>query len=92
MCHHALQDFIVTVERTWPPRELGDGRLEYSFRTWNAGIFANDFPNVKANGRPFAFPGAVDITVGADGLIQSVDEFYGTKWDTLAGHEFYSKN
>ncbi|KAJ0137612.1 putative glucan endo-1,3-beta-glucosidase eglC [Fusarium oxysporum f. sp. albedinis] len=90
MVRHSIPDFIVSVERSWPSRELADGRVEYSFRTRNSGTFVNDFPTVKANGYQFSFPGAVDITVGADGLIQSVQEYYSTQGDKPAGIEFYT--
>lgn len=85
----AIPDFQLTIAETFPAENLSDGKVRYSIRTNNSGTFVKDLPSRKARGRKFHFRAVVDLVVNAEGLIESVEEWYCSNFDEKESVEGY---
>lgn len=86
----SLPDFAVKEEHIWLEETLPGDKTRLVFRTVNTGTFVNDLPEIKATGRPFWFPGVVELIVrNQGGLIETIEEWYTFKFDNVASLDEY---
>ncbi|RSL47663.1 hypothetical protein CEP54_013284 [Fusarium duplospermum] len=80
----SIPDFVVKEEHIWLEESLSGNKSRLLFKTVNTGTFVNDLPGIKATGRPFWFPGVVELIVhNEDELIEKIEEWYtfsSTAW------------
>ncbi|RSM11701.1 hypothetical protein CEP52_002936 [Fusarium oligoseptatum] len=81
----SIPDFVVEEEHIWLEESLPGNKSRLVFKTVNTGIFVNNLPGIKATGRPFWFPGVVELIVrNEDGLIEKIEEWYTFKFHSVA--------
>ncbi|KAI8716012.1 hypothetical protein NCS52_01110500 [Fusarium sp. LHS14.1] len=86
----SIPDFAVKEEHIWLEEPLPNDKSRVVFRTVNTGVFVNDLPGIKATGRPFWFPGVVELIVrNEDGLIEKIEEWYTFKFHSVASIDEY---